>query len=551
VHRFGKWRGWVLLAPLLLLAGCGLPPETIEEAKQLSQRLETFDQEISNRQQAMATRLSSPEGGWLKEYADREQWLDGYAQLKTDFDKKVRKAYKDHVSPLLKKNSSSDKALLTTWLAQVRVRFRPFPALLDQLETRETLITGARAHAQEWVEKAREQKPRIDAIHAGLVEHVDTVKQDYATRADEIQKRFVPREKLWADAGAALARAEEQLSKVAQKSADYAVLADGVKLVEANLAAITEEDKKFREELGQLYRSYSKTLKDMRTDYFVEIARADWCNSDGCGSGDQYRYPPAQVSDKAFEYFDKLSSSFSPHGAYWGELALDPYQNRRGSHNYAEFWVHNTFVKTYHKYLLDENGESKETDWEEVENDYFWANEGNLGMTLVSKPDGKFEDESDTVASPPGMDYIAQPVMTDGRPTGSNRYGEWRTDSSGHSFWHYYGQYAMFNALLGRDRGYGYDDWNRWNGGYRGRKPYYGELLDDPQAVPVAGTAAAGTVGSSNRAGPRWGTWGRETRNSSTLAGTRYAKSGGFGAATSVRGAGRSARGRGPGGGGK
>lgn len=39
---------------------------------------------------------------------------------------------------------------------------------------------------------------------------------------------------------------------------------------------------------------------------------------------------------------------------------------------------------------------------------------------------------------------------------GNPNYGQWQTDSSGMSFWHWYGMYAMFSALTPRPIGYGH-----------------------------------------------------------------------------------------------
>lgn len=39
---------------------------------------------------------------------------------------------------------------------------------------------------------------------------------------------------------------------------------------------------------------------------------------------------------------------------------------------------------------------------------------------------------------------------------GNPNYGQWQTNSSGMTFWHWYGMYAMFNALTPRPIGYGH-----------------------------------------------------------------------------------------------
>ena len=94
-----------------------------------------------------------------------------------------------------------------------------------------------------------------------------------------------------------------------------------------------------------------------------------------------------------------------------------------------------TFSKTYyHKYLVVEPDGSRKTDWLRVPEKYFRANEGFLGMALVTKKDGVVEDQ----VSPPGYGYVGDP-----------EYGRWRQDSSGGSFWEFYGKYAFFSSLFG------------------------------------------------------------------------------------------------------
>ena len=54
---------------------------------------------------------------------------------------------------------------------------------------------------------------------------------------------------------------------------------------------------------------------------------------------------------------------------------------------------------------------------------------------------------------------------------GNPRYGNWRRNSSGQSFWVFYGQYAMMRSLFFRPGPYYYSSW------YRGRGwSYYGDV---------------------------------------------------------------------------
>ena len=58
-----------------------------------------------------------------------------------------------------------------------------------------------------------------------------------------------------------------------------------------------------------------------------------------------------------------------------------------------------------------------------------------------------------------------------GHLVGNPRYGQWRNNSSGNSFWVFYGQYALMRSLFFRPGMYSYGSW------YRGRGwSYYGDV---------------------------------------------------------------------------
>lgn len=132
----------------------------------------------------------------------------------------------------------------------------------------------------------------------------------------------------------------------------------------------------------------------------------------------------------------------------------------------ADMDVDGSFFKTYkHKYKIirekDEVPYETLTEWIEVDKDFFWRNEGNLGMSVLEK---NKEGKISKVAAPPGYQYV-----------GNSRYGEWRTHN-GNSFWAFYGQYMFMSQMFGminrpiyrRD----YDTY--YSGGYYGRRNYYG-----------------------------------------------------------------------------
>jgi len=102
-----------------------------------------------------------------------------------------------------------------------------------------------------------------------------------------------------------------------------------------------------------------------------------------------------------------------------------------------------------------------EKPWQVVSDQTFNTYKDNLGMTIVSKKNGAL----DKVASPAGYDnYVGNP-----------RYGSWRSNSTGGSFWIFYGQYRFLSdVLMGPRYRYPYSSWNTYDRSYRGRTTYYG-----------------------------------------------------------------------------
>lgn len=105
------------------------------------------------------------------------------------------------------------------------------------------------------------------------------------------------------------------------------------------------------------------------------------------------------------------------------------------------------------------------TGWKEVSPITFEDHINDLGMTILSKKNGVLDKNT----APAGAnDYVGNP-----------QYGRWQTNSSGGSFWAFYGRYRLMSDLFfGPRYGYGgyygyprtyYNDYNR---NYRGSRDY-------------------------------------------------------------------------------
>ena len=146
-------------------------------------------------------------------------------------------------------------------------------------------------------------------------------------------------------------------------------------------------------------------------------------------------------------------------------------------------------IKTVTTQLSDATGKSStatsDEKWVDVPKAQYEAQEKNLGMAIEHKPAGKFDTESERVAQPAGLAYIA--------PYGqSNQYGHWE-GSGGNSFWVFYGQYALMRDLLFRHdyRPFGRYEYEEYYT-YRTRnQTYYGN--DTSTQAPKYGTSGSTT----------------------------------------------------------
>lgn len=114
-------------------------------------------------------------------------------------------------------------------------------------------------------------------------------------------------------------------------------------------------------------------------------------------------------------------------------------------------------------------------DWMEVDSRTWERYQTSLGMVVLSKgADGAVDRDE----HPPGYQQV-----------GDERYGRWRDDGGGRSFWEFYGQYALLSHIMG---GFGRpiyrDDWNGYQDA-RGR----GQTYRGP------GGGVYGTNGSATR----------------------------------------------------
>jgi len=524
-------RGRLALAAVVgaLLVSCGgLPDGLREDAERLNARIDEGVKEVEAKRSELESLLAAEDREHLAVYAERESWRRRFAEASAEL-ADARTTFDDKASPLLERNEAESEAALRAVLKQVQDDVRRAGTLAGEPARRAEVLSDVAVRGPELVVAASASLavlgPKVDTVQV----RADEAAGDYPPKADDLAGRVAAIRKAQSNATAALGRAEAELPRLEAGAADLAVLADAVTEIGEQVAVGEAAISDLTTKADELYRSYSKTLIDMRESYVASIGRTSWNEYYDFPTEHEYKYRREIDLDTATALSEWGNKTIATHRSYnvpsavWQALAIDPIERFPRGDNAAELWLDDIETRYFHRYMLVEGDRKREGEWEEVSEELFEAHIEDLGMDILSKPYGTYEEEALTQAAPAGLAYVGDP-----------RYGKWQNDEQGRRHWSWGNNFLFYYLMFGGGRRhyYYYDDWNRWQGGYRGSRPYYG--------------------GSGDRASRRYGTAGSATLGSARYASSRYAKSGGFKRQDrSFRGAGPGGRGGGSGGRGK
>ena len=513
----------VIVITGVIVAGCGLPRELKNEANGVPDRIAEAITNVEKLEGSFVNLRGTGDYEFFRPYDERENWEDFYGQAKAKLTD-AEGIYSDQLKPAIDRNDPEEESSIRTQLDRVNLARREALELARTPGTRMEFLREVSESAPQMVEDAGAQMVVLTASYRGLEAMVNKARKDFPQKNDDLVTRYAPIKNLYDQAEGSLKTAQTEFRS---STPDYARLGDSVTMIKDNGEKLPQEGEALSAKVGELGRSYNKQLVDMKEEFTVTVGRTSWNESSDWPSEHDYQYAPRQVDTPTYEYFSSLTQDTLARGRSvqierdrWNALQVNLTENWPSRYdNSSEYWLSGTGVRNFHKYIETENDKRTETDWVEVDEDVYQANLENLGMDILSKPYGAYEEEALAEASPPGMSYV-----------GNQRYGEWRRDNQGNSFWAWYGQYAFFSMMFGGRRPYYYyrNDWNSWNSGYRGSRPYYGPS------------------GDTNRYGTR------SARTRQQYAGSTFSRTGGFRAQdASVRGAGARARSGGPSRGGK
>lgn len=520
-----------VLLTLVFLTGCGqgLSDITRTQAKAVKKDLKSTQAFIEAQKKKYDSLSASPDFSDMAEYAAREKWDTAFANAAATLTR-AREVYDKGLKVTIQQNKPEDDARAQDQIKQVNSVIReakdqaksPF----ERAGRIKAAMTGTRAMETAALAWADTILSKVQSLEQGPVAKA---KEKFPGSEAKITARFAPFSKMADDTTANSAIVKAQYNAHTQGNADYAAFVTAADAIEQAKKTLSKDGPTFEKDLDQLYQSYTKILEDMKVDYFVNIYRESWDERSDYYNPGIYAYS-IQVSPGVFQTLTQseaesiadLTPGFNGMNlrvtrgleSAFKALNLDLMAGWPDSrHNAATFYLESTQLKYFHKYLKEENGETSETGWEAVNASFYEQNQDNLGMAILSKPYGEFEPDSQ--AAPPGMAYVGNP-----------KYGEWKKDETGSSFWSWYGRYAFFsNLFFFPPHYYSYGSWNRWRSDYRYQKPYYGQT----------------------QTGYTFGTRGTRMKGSPRYQNSTFSKTGGLKTASaSVRGGASRLRGGGP-----
>ncbi|MCF6247709.1 MAG: hypothetical protein L3J69_10140 [Desulfobacula sp.] len=530
VNLIGFAAAVIFLASLM---GCGegLPKGIKEQAKSIPGKIKAANKKNDQEQQKYKKLSSSADFKAVERFANKENWTNNFTRAKETLDR-AKNLFDTQLDPLISKNKPESVPLVQQQIQRIKEVIGEAESLSRYPLSRFGMIKNTIGNAKKHHADANIHEQEITQIVQQFkAAPLEKTLADFPDNTSQINKRFAPfleLERLSKD-DINVVRAEYK-KHTSGADADYAAFTDSSLALTSNLEKIQILKAKFAKEIKQLYSSYTKILKDMKTSYQVTIKRESWDeNSDYYNPGfatfqrevDLETYEA--ITNDNIDSIAKITAGFGRSrlstsiGNYWKNLSINPTEQWPGrNHNAASFWVEDSKETYFHKYILEENGQTSETGWEKVDESFYNENIEHLGMAILAKPYGIFEQDRMVQATPPGMAYV-----------GNSKYGKWQKDNSGNQFWAWYGRYALFsNLFFFPPYQYSYRSWNGWNNNYRNKKPYFGKTKKGFQ---------------------KFGTNGTFVKKSPKFQSTTFAKSGGFKTQTaSVRGAGANLRGGGP-----
>ena len=438
-----------LLTTSIFTFGCDrLPSKVVQNVERIHAVMESLPKVVDKREAEYQTMMRDASLAYLIPYSERERWPDHFQNARKELDR-TRALYRDEVAPLLDENRSEDAEKVVKATERVNVAMQQVGVESASPKRRAETLIDVKRNGPERIASAEAGVGRSRDTVAALEPEVARSSDDYPEKREDLSGRI-------AALAFAAKEAEEALASARRASEasepDLANIADSLAASTNPVLAVDAGAKGLREKMAELHKSYSKTLIDMKVTNTVQVGRTSWNEYVDFGRETDHLYAAREVDEAVLDELEAMGERpiFS-RGRYQvsdaAVLALQVDLNERlpRGDNAAEVWVADTGVRYFHRYSLEENGAVRELDWEEVDEETFERYEEDLGMEILSKPFGMYEDEVLTFAAPPGLSKVGNPA-----------YGRWEDDGQGRRRWSFFESYLFYHMMFGGRRHYYY-----------------------------------------------------------------------------------------------
>lgn len=513
---------YLIMLPLIafLITGCGIKKEVKESATKIEQSVLSSEKKIQEEKLNFKnTKIAND----FQIYVIKENLLANF-----DNSEKLLSSAKDKIKSikeLIEKDKSNDNDKILLYISDIR-------NILSKIEKSNKYPMERLVLLKKSFNEAPELFKSISKIEKDIISKVELhlsllndSKKAFPLKQQDIDSKLLNLENHLNSLKSNVNIAKVEIDKdLNMDISNFVNAIDKTKELEKNIISLILVNEKLMKELN---KSYMKILADMKEEHHIIIGRVSWDDYYDYPTEHNYSYQPKLIPTDMLNDFDNIQDNIASYSKglfgslnvkidknIWNKLNINHEEKWPSGDNQAEYWIEDIVSTYYHKYIIIENDKKTETDFIKVDENTFYSNIDNLGMSILSKPYGYYESETDKNPTPPGLAFVDNP-----------KYGEWKTDSSGNSFFHYYGMFALFNDLTGNNR-YSRDYYNDYNRDYRNKKPYY--------------SGGYGTYGERTKS-TRFGKSNYSNVNKSK---SSYSNK-------SVKNTGSVSRGRGPGGGGK
>lgn len=415
---------------------------------------------------------------FIADYNDDEKWdikLKSYHSSA----KKDGAEYVKRMKPVIDRDESKDNGLVFEESSQLKYDSQDLVNKSDGILTYINKMELFSNNKATYLKESKDKRSNVGSHYRTLSDTLARYKVKHPSRVDDLSFKHSRLKKIDNETAKALGVVQKEHDASKMNINDFSKNIISVQDSEIEMLGYFKNTNTL---LSQLDQSYIRFLKEERVDYFVTLGFAHWCEGDYCGSGTEDKRT-IQVSEEVFELADSFNGDLLVN-MYdgWGPMDVKVYGSSAlvnglkinlksipNSDTHMQYWIDNTFEKNYHRYTVIQNDKTVEDNtWHSVTSEKFWQFKGMVGLPIYSKPYGYYDSEATDESTNILAQTIAEPTMVNGKPEGSNQYGEWRHDSGGNSFFHYYGQYAMISSLMDSNHsyyshngGYAYSNYNR------------------------------------------------------------------------------------------